>query len=84
MKTSLTAAVTLALLPAAAAMAFVPTVDGKMEAAAETIHADPVMQALYKDLQSKEAQDARFANHMEIVRIASHRPLAMKSAARPK
>ena len=68
------------MLPAAVAMAFVPTVDEEMQTAAKTIHQDPAMQALYKDLQSKEAQDARFANHMEIVRIAS--PLATKSAAR--
>ena len=71
MKKSLTAAAALAILPAAVAMAFVPTVDEEMQMAAKTIHQDPAMQALYKDLQSKEAQDARFANHMEIVRIAS-------------
>jgi len=60
----------IALLPAMA-FAFVPTVDQKTVDAAAAIHADPAMKALLADLETPEAKDARFAAHMEIVRIIS-------------
>ena len=60
----------IALLPAMA-FAFVPTVDQKTVDAAAAIHADPAMKALLADLETPEAKDARFATHMEIVRIIS-------------
>lgn len=60
----------IALLPATA-FAFVPTVAPKTVDAAAAIHADPAMKALLADLGTPEAKDARFATHMEIVRIIS-------------
>lgn len=60
----------LTLLPALAC-AFVPTVDDRTELALEIIHKDPVMKEVLRDLQTQDAKDARFANHMELVRIIS-------------
>ena len=59
------------LLPAVTALAAVPTVTDTTRSTADAIHADPAMQHLFKDLMTQEAQDWRFANHMEIVRIIS-------------
>lgn len=70
MRKLISVAVVSAFCPAIALCA-VPTVSEVTKASADAINADPAMQRLYKDLQSQEAQDWRFKNHMEIVRIIS-------------
>lgn len=70
MRKLISVAMVSAFCPAIALCA-VPTVSEVTKASADAINADPAMQRLYKDLQSQEAQDWRFKNHMEIVRIIS-------------
>lgn len=49
----------------------VPTVSPAIQAAAQTIHADPLMQRILQELISPQAQKERFNNLVELARIAS-------------
>jgi acetylornithine deacetylase/succinyl-diaminopimelate desuccinylase-like protein len=60
-----------AITPLAALAAPLPAVSPDIEKAAAAIDRDPAMQALKADLVSQAAQDWRFDNQMELVRIAS-------------
>ena len=64
-------AVLAAVLPVSILMAAVPTVTEVTRESADAINADPAMQSLFKDLLTQQAQDWRFTNHMELVRIIS-------------
>lgn len=59
------------LTPLALPAAPLPAVSPGIAEAAAAIDRDPAMQALKADLVSQAAQDWRFDNHMELVRIAS-------------
>lgn len=69
MKSVVTGAITLTV--AACASAVTPEVSPNLQQAAQTIHADPVMQKMLEELMSEAAQKWRFVNQMEVTRIAS-------------